>query len=72
MDMIKIQKNGNGFSIMIPARAMRQLNLQRSDVMGCEVVNGELRYEVIRKHAVPLVRRGDKQHQPASNREVKS
>jgi antitoxin component of MazEF toxin-antitoxin module len=72
MDLIKIQKNGGGHSIMIPAAAMRALNLQRSDVLGCDVIDGKLSYEVLKKHTVPSLRRGQTRQTPASNRELKS
>ena len=72
MDMIKIQKNGNGYSVMVPAHVMRALNLQRGDVLGCEVVDGYLSYEVIRKHKIPLKVRVDHRNSSAPNSELKA
>jgi len=72
MDLVKIQKNGNGHSIIIPAHVMRALKLERTDVVGCEVINGKLSYEVIRRHAVPQPRHTGVKPSRVSNREAKS
>lgn len=71
MQMIKVQKNGNGHSVMIPVFVMQVLHLQRGDVLGVSVVGDKVQYEVLLKHTIPVAPRGEPKHRGTSNAEAK-